>query len=657
MRWFSLAFILLVFTMLSQSFAQEQINKFSDPIIREIHDLADHRDIDGLLPFLRDSNLNYRGETLMALGSVQAIGISDSIVKAMDSEIDMIRIAGAFALGQTYHETSAAQLRKLLESEESPLVLGMMYDALGKCGTEDDLTWLAEQNLKLQQTEGQAMGIFRFALRGIVNEEGNNRMLTLCSSGSSLAGLTYASYHLGRYANLEWLQNNAILIRQVLDKERNSIIRSQLVKAVIKAEDEEAWPLVEHILKSDEDYRVKVNILSSLQFIPWNKAAKLVYKFAIGDDPNLAIAAAEAIQKYGVYTDLTVHLKAIDKAVIWRSRALLLEKGLELVQGKKNLSKKLEKKVFSYFAIARHATEKGWLLRALKFNVMNYKVLADEIRKRNAPVITTNAMETLIDIRKGEHFEEARESLMKDGIDLESAFLDIFKQGILSGDVSLVSLTAGVLRDPKLNYKEIIKDFGFIKEALNNTQKPEQVEARNELVYTLAYFMDKQIPKMSPPDFNHPIDWERVMKIHPDQLIGFVTSKGEILVQLNINWCPGTVGAFMELIERGYFDGKSIHRVVPNFVMQDGCPRGDGWGGPGFTIRSEFTPAPFLEGTIAMASAGKDTEGSQWYFTHSPTPHLDAKYTNFGYVIDGIDVVHQLEAGDIIHRIEIVKMK
>jgi len=649
-------FVLLLLPLLSQAYAQQGLNKFSDPVIREIHDLADQRDVDGLLPYLRDTNLNYRGEALMCFGSVQAIGIADSIAEAMDSEIDGIRIAGAFALGQTYHETAAVQIRQLIDTEEKPLVRGMLYDALGKCGTAKDLEWLAEQNLKLQQTEGQAMGIFRFALRGIISDSGNDRMLVLCAGGSSVAGLTYASYYLGRYAPREWLQANAVLIRQTLDNERNSSIRSHLIKAVIKAEDEEAWVLVEHILKSDEDYRVKVNILNSLQLIPWNKVSKLVYEFATGNDPGLAVAAAEAIHKHAVYTDLSVHLKAIDRAVNWRSRAVLLDKGLELVQGKKGLSKKLEKKVLDYYAKARHDTERSWLLKALKYNILQYKMLAKEISSDKAPVLSTNALETLVSMRKGKNFEKAKADLEMDGIDLEAEFMEIFIQAVGSGDVPLISLAAGVLRDPELNYKELITDLEFLKTALINSQKPEQVEARNELVYTLAYFMDKQIPAMSPPTFNHPIDWDRISKIHPRQQIGFVTSKGEILVQLNINWCPGTVGAFIELIERGYFNGKSIHRVVPNFVVQDGCPRGDGWGGPEFTIRSEFNPAPFVEGTLGMASAGKDTEGSQWYFTHSATPHLDAKYTNFGYVIEGMDVVHQLEVGDVIERVELVEM-
>ncbi|MCD6347578.1 MAG: peptidylprolyl isomerase, partial [Bacteroidales bacterium] len=439
------------------------------------------------------------------------------------------------------------------------------------------------------------------------------------------------------------------------ENERNDTIKAILIKAVIKAEDEEAWPLVEYLLKSDADYRLKVNILNSLQSIPWNKVNKMVYDFAIGDHPALSVAAAEAIQKFAVYTDLSVHLKAIKKAVSWRSRALLLAKGLELVNGKKALTKKIEKEVFGYYADAPTATEKGWLLKALASAPAQYKFVEEQLLQASEPVLATNAIETLTLMHKSENFGMAKEGFLDKGIDLDAEFLRIFKRAIQSGDVAAVTLACGVLRNPKLNYKEMITDTEFIKSALDNAQDPDEVEARNELVLTLAYFLDKKVPALPPIAYNHPINWERVKNIKPKQQIAIITKKGEIIVQLNVNWCPGTVGAFMELIEAGAFNNKIIHRVVPNFVVQDGCPRGDGWGGPSFTIRSEFTPAPFVEGSLGMASAGKDTEGSQWYITHSATPHLDAKYTNFGYVVAGMDVVHLLEVGDEIVKIQVIR--
>jgi cyclophilin family peptidyl-prolyl cis-trans isomerase len=116
---------------------------------------------------------------------------------------------------------------------------------------------------------------------------------------------------------------------------------------------------------------------------------------------------------------------------------------------------------------------------------------------------------------------------------------------------------------------------------------------------------------------------------------------------------PQTTQNFMTLARKGYFNGLQIHRVVPNFVVQDGDPRGDGSGGPGYTIRDELNDRPYLRGTVGMALAGPDTGGSQFFITHSPQPHLDAKYTVFGHVVNGMDVVDRLQQLDVIQRVRI----
>ena len=103
----------------------------------------------------------------------------------------------------------------------------------------------------------------------------------------------------------------------------------------------------------------------------------------------------------------------------------------------------------------------------------------------------------------------------------------------------------------------------------------------------------------------------------------------------------------MALARKGYFNGLEIHRVVPNFVVQDGDPRGDGEGGPGYTIRDELNERPYLRGTVGMALEWPDTGGSQFFITHSPQPHLDASYTVFGHVVNGMDVVDRIKQGDV----------
>src|SRR5690606_13660018 len=116
---------------------------------------------------------------------------------------------------------------------------------------------------------------------------------------------------------------------------------------------------------------------------------------------------------------------------------------------------------------------------------------------------------------------------------------------------------------------------------------------------------------------------------------------------------PGSVMNFVTLASSGYYNSKNFHRVVPNFVVQGGCPRGDGWGSEDYSIRSEFSLRRYRTGSIGMASAGKDTEGTQWFITHSPTPHLDGRYTIFAEVEEGMDIVHLLEVGDQILSVDL----
>ncbi len=135
------------------------------------------------------------------------------------------------------------------------------------------------------------------------------------------------------------------------------------------------------------------------------------------------------------------------------------------------------------------------------------------------------------------------------------------------------------------------------------------------------------------------------------------TEKGTIVLALFPEQAPLTVANFIRLARQGFFNGLTFHRVVPNFVVQTGCPRGDGWGGPGYTIRCEVNTIPYERGTVGMALSGRDTGGSQFFITHSPEPHLDGTYTVFGRVIEGMEVVDQLVRGDLIHVIRVPEEK
>lgn len=149
----------------------------------------------------------------------------------------------------------------------------------------------------------------------------------------------------------------------------------------------------------------------------------------------------------------------------------------------------------------------------------------------------------------------------------------------------------------------------------------------------------------------------------------FNTSRGTILVKLTHDLTPGTVGNFVGLAEgqlensarpmgKPYYDGLKFHRVIPDFMIQGGCPQGQGTGGPGYNFDDEFHPTLRHDGpgVLSMANAGPGTNGSQFFITHVETAWLDGKHTVFGHVVEGQDVVDVIAQGDIIDSLEIVRV-
>jgi peptidyl-prolyl cis-trans isomerase B (cyclophilin B) len=137
------------------------------------------------------------------------------------------------------------------------------------------------------------------------------------------------------------------------------------------------------------------------------------------------------------------------------------------------------------------------------------------------------------------------------------------------------------------------------------------------------------------------------------------TEKGKMVAELYEQETPGTVKNFVDLAEKGFYDGLSFHRVIPGFVVQGGCPKGDGTGGPGYKIKCE-TNAPKQyhdKGVLSMAHAGKDTGGSQFFIclSRNHTAHLDGRHTCFGKVVEGLDVVDSIRMGDEITSIKITR--
>lgn len=135
------------------------------------------------------------------------------------------------------------------------------------------------------------------------------------------------------------------------------------------------------------------------------------------------------------------------------------------------------------------------------------------------------------------------------------------------------------------------------------------------------------------------------------------TNRGTIRIKLHDDKAPKTVANYETLVARGFYNGLKFHRVIADFMIQTGCPKGTGTGGPGYTFADEFHPDLKHDspGVLSMANAGPNTNGSQFFITHVPTPWLDGKHSVFGKVIEGQDVVNKIKQGDTMKTVTIAE--
>ena len=194
--------------------------------------------------------------------------------------------------------------------------------------------------------------------------------------------------------------------------------------------------------------------------------------------------------------------------------------------------------------------------------------------------------------------------------------------------------------------------LAVVRRALSDKDWPVRWRASDLLVRAgeTTAAPDRPAPLRQPAGF-----FESDALLHPafTPVAYIETRYGTIEIALNVVEAPLTTLNFMELARSGFFNGLRVHRLVPNFVVQTGDPRGDGEGGPGFSIPDELSTLPFVRGTVGMALSWRDTGGSQFFITHSPQPHLDGRYTVFGQVVKGMEFVDQLTIHDVITRVRI----
>lgn len=625
---FFVLIVLFVSAACSTRQAPEFLNKFVDTVYVRLGEWQDRRFSDSLLLYLTHNEPSCRRQALIALGSVQDTSAVDAIGSLLNDPEPAVRIAAAFALGQTRSIESEQLLDAAIRVEKDAAVRAGLYEAYGRATRKWDFKDIPVDTI---EAAGFAWGLYRTAGDSLLNP----LAAQLLESDAVTVRLGAAHYFARKAPDPRSFSE--LLIRVAL-YDPHSEVRMAAALALRKVGSDRVGEALKPIVTDDPDYRVRVNAVAALQNISSTKP--LLIQALKDKNVNVAVRAAEVIngQDDGYLTNEEAVALA-RSGPGFRVKALLYDYAMRS-SGKQEVFQEV-KKVYTGTTDPYH---KAGLLAAMGKTLMAFGFVNDELMRADTSVIRTAAALALVGMNSNKRVVPA----------LHAGFVTAYRNALALKDVAVTSIICNALTDPNLGYRKIITNWQFLTDARNNLTLPRDASIQQALDQAIAYFENKefQVPRR---EFNNPINWESVRSFDANQHAKIFTSRGVITIRLLVNDAPGSVANFMNLVQQGVYDGKFFHRVVPNFVAQAGCPRGDGFGSGPHTIRSEFSERRYKTGSVGMASSGKDTESMQWFITHSPTPHLEGAYTIFAEVVEGMDYVHQLEVGDKILKIELAK--
>jgi cyclophilin family peptidyl-prolyl cis-trans isomerase/HEAT repeat protein len=653
-------------------------NKYADATIRQIGAAQDERNATALLPFLTNSNPTYRREAALAFASVQEKVATPFLLPLLRDADAGVRRAAAYALGQTGDSTTVDSLRVRVVLEPDGLVRRYVQEALGRCVTRRTLPelWRVETSNDTARAAAQAWGLSRTALRGLASAESIRRTVLLLNAEKPLpdrarlaAVVALARTPKALNADLSRLAGAALL--RLVAKEKSYAVRAAAATALGKVVDapplgtgpavpdfkdetqQKAIAVLLRLATKDADYRVRVAALRALPWVGRYYATSRPAVLAALTDSRapVALTAAEwllAHAKGETGADLAQKATVLKP---WRVRATLLAAALKVASPASRPS--LMASVQTRYAAlpAKAVYERGALLLALgevptavAFNFLEQ----ERTRAGQPPVVAGYALTAEVGLRQQAEFPAA----------LGGDFATAIRSALASGDVNQIGLAAEALADAKLYPEAQPADVAALRDAQTKLHIPRDIEAWQGIQTALDRLEKAAKPTTVPIGTaqQHPIDWSIVQQVSQNQQVRLRTTQGDILLELKVNEAPGSVANFVSLARQHFYDSLYFHRVVPNFVAQGGDPRGDGSGSAPYTLRSEFGNLRYEEGSVGLASAGKDTESCQFFITHTATPHLDGRYTIFAQVVKGMDVVHRLEIGDRILGVELVQL-
>lgn len=599
MSFLGLTVLLLASCGGPEELSEEELNlSLEDAVLQQIFDIRAKRNADGkantaaLLTYLAVDDIDHRYAAAIALASVQDSMAIDHLADALRDPNEELRIAAAFALGQTEKAKAADYLAEAFQQDSSRQVLANILEAVGRAGDAKDLKDLCTSRpYALQDSlllNGLALGLYRFALRGMVQPEGSSRMINdyLANSLMPKKARFIAANYLARVAGLDLSRYENLLINNV-QEEKDPNMRMFLVLALAKAKTPAAFSALKASYEQEDDYRVRANILRGLQHFPYDSTRNLAYQALRDTSRQIQLLAAQFFRQYGSEGDAFNYVKWADErtdSIDWALRAELYGASLAKLPAYRRPSKLyISNKLAQMVKTSKNPYEQQLLLQALGRYALNHRTLGEFAFPADSnvvvpPMIKSAVAEGLVSICALPDFDLVHGVVGKDRA--HSELHQLLRKLVQDGDPGALAVVATAISTPSLKLKEAFPDATFLKVAKNQLQLPRDLETYMLLQRAINYIEGTKRPEQPYAKQKFPeIDWALIKALPEKPKVELTTSRGKIVIETYLKECPATVIQFIQLVKAGYYDGKAFHRVVPNFVAQTGCPRGDGWGG------------------------------------------------------------------------------
>jgi cyclophilin family peptidyl-prolyl cis-trans isomerase/HEAT repeat protein len=653
---------------------------WSSAALREVVDLQVERDGPALRARLSSDDPQVRARAAFALASVQDPEAQDELLDLLADAVAEVRREAAFAVGQLELDGAAmGRLVGALGEEEDRSARIRIVEALGKRGDEAVAEALLSHAAADDVEEAHlALALSRLGLRGVTG--GGPLVDTLFQRlvHPDPEVRRMAGYYFGRGTDPEPWSHRADELREILaGYEPDEPAAKHLIIALGLLRDRDSLDVHFRFLTEPEDWRIRASAARSLATTSLLEAPGVRDALfeRVERDPSMHVALAAA-------TTLTMGLRVPREAEDRMSRWVLegprerwpthlpfveyLASGID-AEPIMAWTRRMER-------VHPTATVHG-LQALLPLAGLRHDILpsVERLLDHGDPLVRASALAAM-----GHRWQE-----MTFDEEVAVGLMERFERVLRDGTVPEIIAVLGALSAPSfimLGSSELLAESLASLDpdtptpvVVTHLQAAGHVGGDRALSLVEAYLdhpepriraaageawqihTRERVPGTELPDPERTVDWAALESLGPDPRLHLETERGEIVVRLLPDRAPLTVQSMAALVEDGAYDGTRFHRVVPNFVIQGGdVVVGDGTGPVEFAIRSEFTPVPFHRGVVGMASSGKDTEGSQFFLTHSMQAHLDGGYTAFGWVESGEAALDAIRVGDRIERARIV---